>query len=249
MSPITGVQLKKLGFLIVALLSLCLKIVESKCRSDCDLALASYYVMPNDTVTLVSTYLNASIDDILSYNPTVIPNKDTLPSDVRINVPFPCGCVEDAFLGHVFTYQFQKGDTYGKVAGNKYANLTTASWIQQLNNFSPFNVPDGAFVNVPINCSCGTSSVSKGYGLFITYPLRPDDSLSSISQKFNLNESLLQSYNPGADFSAGTGLVYIPGKDKNGQYPPFRSSSSASSGNLLSPTPPSSLTFSFLFCR
>lgn len=230
MSPITGVQLKKIGFLVVALLSLCLKIVESKCRSDCDLALASYYVMPNDTVTLVSTYLNASIDDILSYNPTVIPNKDTLPSDVRINVPFPCECVEDAFLGHVFTYQFQKGDTYGKVAGNEYANLTTASWIQQLNNFSPFNVPDGAFVNVPINCSCGTSSVSKGYGLFITYPLRPDDSLSSISQKFNLNESLLQSYNPGADFSAGTGLVYIPGKDKNGQYPPLRSSSSASSG-------------------
>ncbi|KAJ8438639.1 hypothetical protein Cgig2_016385 [Carnegiea gigantea] len=212
MSPITGVQLKKLGFLIVALLSLCLKIVESKCRSDCDLALASYYVMPNETNTLISTYLNASIDDIMSYNPAVIPNKDTLPSHVRINVPFPCGCVNDAFLGHVFRYQFQKGDTYLKVAGNEYANLTTASWIQQLNSFSPFNIPDGAFVNVPINCSCGDSSVSKGYGLFITYPLRPDDSLSSISQKFNLNESLLQSYNPGANFSAGTGLVYIPGK-------------------------------------
>lgn len=230
MSLIPGAQLKKLGFLIVALLSLCLKIVESKCRSDCDLALASYYVVPGDTVTLISTYLNASTVDILSYNPTVIPNKDTLPSNVRINVPFPCGCVDDAFLGHVFSFQFQKGDTYEKVARNECANLTTASWIQQLNNFSPFNVPAGAFVNVPINCSCGNSSLSKGYGLFITYPLRPDDSLSSISQKFNLNESLLQSYNPGADFSAGTGLVYIPGKDKNGQYPPLRSSSSASSG-------------------
>uniref|UniRef100_A0A7C9AFJ1 Protein kinase domain-containing protein n=1 Tax=Opuntia streptacantha TaxID=393608 RepID=A0A7C9AFJ1_OPUST len=230
MSPISRVQLKKLGFLILALLSLGVKIVESKCRSDCNLALASYYVMPGATVTLISTYLNASVDDIVSYNPAEIPNKDTLPSNVRINVPFSCGCVNDAFLGHVFSYQFQKGDTYEKVAGSVYANLTTANWIQQLNNYSPFNVPDGAFVNVPINCSCGDSSVSKEYGLFITYPLRPDDSLSSISQKFNLSESLLQSYNPHADFSAGTGLVYIPGKDKNGQYPPLRSSSSTISG-------------------
>ncbi|MCI15273.1 receptor-like protein kinase, partial [Trifolium medium] len=54
--------------------------------------------------------------------------------------------------------------------------------------------------------------VSKDYGLFITYPLRREDTLESIANDTELDAELLQSYNPGVNFSQGTGLVFIPGK-------------------------------------
>uniref|UniRef100_A0A803MB98 Protein kinase domain-containing protein n=1 Tax=Chenopodium quinoa TaxID=63459 RepID=A0A803MB98_CHEQI len=154
----------------------------------------------------------ATIDDIVSYNPTQIQNKDALRPNTRIRVPIPCGCVDDTFLGHIFSYKFQKGDTYYKVAKYNYSNVTTSDWIEQFNSYNRFNVPDGAMINVPVNCSCGNSRVSKDYGLFITYPLQFGESLKSISQEFNLSENLLQGFNPGVNFSAGTGLVYIPGR-------------------------------------
>ncbi|MFS7967144.1 putative non-specific serine/threonine protein kinase [Helianthus anomalus] len=36
---------------------------------------------------------------------------------------------------------------------------------------------DDATINVMVNCSCGNSSVSKDYGLFLTYPLRVGETL------------------------------------------------------------------------
>ncbi|KAI8558265.1 hypothetical protein RHMOL_Rhmol04G0077200 [Rhododendron molle] len=71
-------------------------------------------------------------------------------------------------------------------------------------------------LKVPVNCSCGDASVSEAYGLFITYPLRIEDSLESIAAAANLSKDLLQRYNPGANFSAGSGLVYIPGRGLSG---------------------------------
>ncbi|XP_074311868.1 lysM domain receptor-like kinase 3 isoform X2 [Silene latifolia] len=237
MSTLIISQLIKLGFAITILLYLCSKTVESKCKSDCNLGLASYYVQRGETLELISGYFNnVNVTDIVSYNRDRIPNKDSLEAGTRINIPFPCGCVNDTFLGHVFSYAFRKGDTYESVAQFNYTNLTTFGWIQEVNSFLPDNVPVGAIINVPVNCSCGNSSVSMDYGLFITYPLRAQDSLSSISKQFGLNESLLQEYNPGANFSAGDGIVYIPGKDESGNYLPLvlrKSSGSGLAGGVI----------------
>jgi chitin elicitor receptor kinase 1 len=73
-------------------------------------------------------------------------------------------------------------------------------------------------LKVPVTCSCGSSSVSTEYGLFITYPLRPNDTVESVAAETGLNATLLQSYNPGVDFSQGSGLVYIPGKGDKFRY-------------------------------
>ncbi|WJX59077.1 hypothetical protein P8452_44456 [Trifolium repens] len=78
-------------------------------------------------------------------------------------------------------------------------------------------------VNVTVNSSCGNRKVSKDYGLFITYPLSPKHTLESIAKDTKLDAELLQRYNPGVNFSQGSGLVFIPGKDKNGSYFPFHS--------------------------
>lgn len=69
-------------------------------------------------------------------------------------------------------------------------------------------------MNVPVNCSYGDRSVSNKYGLFLTYPLLPEDNLSYIAQETNSTPSLLQRYNPNANFDAGSGLVFIPAEGR-----------------------------------
>lgn len=190
------------------------------------MALGSYYISRGQTLTVISRYLNASFSDILSYN-TQVPNKDSILADTRINIPFSCDCIQNGeFLAHVFQYTAQTGDTYTKIANTDYANLTTVASLQSFNSYKASGIQSGNTINVTVNCSCGNSSVSNDYGLFITYPLRPEDTLSSVAKYGNISTQLLQSYNPGANFSNGTGLVYIPTKDTSGSFRPLTKSSS-----------------------
>ncbi|KAI4384953.1 hypothetical protein MLD38_003036 [Melastoma candidum] len=216
--------------MVLLLLGVRVLAAGAQCRQKCDLALASYYVWEGTTLSFISEALGLlSVADILSYNKDTIPNQDSVQSGVRINVPFPCGCIRDSsnneFLGHVFNYTVKEGDTYETVAGQYYSNLTTVDWLRKFNSYVDSNIPNNAVLNVTVNCSCGDSAISEDYGLFITYPLRPVDTLASIATKENVSQSILIQYNPGVNFDQGTGLVYIPGKDQNGIYPTLKSSS------------------------
>ncbi|KAI3828052.1 hypothetical protein L1987_02146 [Smallanthus sonchifolius] len=213
-----------LGFRLVSFLFFT-SLVQSICNRGCDLALGSYYVEPGTEIASISRYMNTNISNIVRYNPDTITNQDSLPSFVRINLPFPCDCLNGEFLGHVFNYQLRSQDTYPKIAQVWYANLTTADWIQRFNVYEPSLLPDNANINVTVNCSCGNSSISNDYGLFVTYPLRPGKTLDSVSSAANLSSDLIRSYNPDVNFSQGSGLVYIPGRDENGNYPPLKTSS------------------------
>lgn len=199
------------------------------------MALASYYVWQGSNLSFIAEVMQSSIlkltdfDTILSYNPQV-PSKDSLPSFIRISIPFPCDCINGEFLGHIFSYTVRSQDTYDKVADPYYANLTTTQSLKNFNSYPEVNIPDNGVLNVSVNCSCGDSSVSKDYGLFMTYPLRPEDTLASIANQTNLTQSLLQRYNVGFDFNQGSGVVYIPAKDTNGSYRPLNSSTGIAGG-------------------
>lgn len=183
----------------------------SRCSSTCDLALGSYYVWQGSNLTFISQITQNSIQNILTYNPQ-IPNQDTVLADTRINIPFSCDCIRNEFLGHVFSYDVNTGDTYDRVAGTYYSNLTTGQSLAQFNSYSPNFIPDTATLNVTVNCSCGDEEVSRDYGLFVTYPLRPGENLISVAAANNLSSDLVRSYNPRVNFSAGSGLVFIPGR-------------------------------------
>ncbi|XWS75771.1 hypothetical protein CRYUN_Cryun01aG0120900 [Craigia yunnanensis] len=153
-------------------------------------------------------------DTILEINKEVA-GEDRLEAFTRVNVPFPCDCINGEFLGHIFEYEVKPSDTYEKIASLYYSNLTTVEWLQQFNVYEANEMPDNVKLNVTVNCSCGDSSVSKDFGLFITYPLRPGETLDTVLNQTNLSEDvegLVQSYNKGVNFSQGDDLVYIPGK-------------------------------------
>nr|CAD1820502.1 unnamed protein product [Ananas comosus var. bracteatus] len=206
-----------LGFLLVVVLlgSLPLR-SESSCRKGCDLAIGSYYLTPglHLNLTYVGSLFSQTYQEVYLYNQN-LSSPDSVPAGSRVNVSFPCDCLGGgAFLGHVFTYQVGKGDTYSSIAATVYANLTTAAALAAANSYPVNNVPLGAEINVTVNCSCGDADVSSNYGLFVTYPLRPGDSLASVAAEYGLSsqQDLLKRYNPGVNFSAGTGIVFVPTK-------------------------------------
>lgn len=123
---------------------------------------------------------------------------------------FSCDCLNGDFLDHTFTYNSQRGDTYNKIAWFAFANLTTADWILRVNTYISTRVSDNAIINVTVNCLCGDRSVLKNYGLFATYPLRPDENISYVAVEFDVPAKLLQMYNPRSDLSVDIVLVFVP---------------------------------------
>ncbi|KAM7264907.1 hypothetical protein ACFE04_002590 [Oxalis oulophora] len=188
---------------------------SSSCKKSCQLgAVASYYVTPGTNLTYISKIFSQDISEILSYNPQ-IPNQDSIRSDSRIQIPFSCACLNGEFLGHIIPYTTQHGDTYDVIAKIAFANLTNADWISRFNIvYDQANqIPENVVINVTVNCSCGDGRVSKDYGLFATYPLRQGESLASIAAGNGVADDLIEKYNPGSNFSAGSGLIYVPAKE------------------------------------
>nr|ABB30246.1 Nod-factor receptor 1A [Glycine max] len=213
-------ELKK-GLLVFFLLLECVCYnVESKCVKGCDVAFASYYVSPDLSLENIARLMESSIEVIISFNEDNISNGYPL-SFYRLNIPFPCDCIGGEFLGHVFEYSASAGDTYDSIAKVTYANLTTVELLRRFNGYDQNGIPANARVNVTVNCSCGNSQVSKDYGMFITYPLRPGNNLHDIANEARLDAQLLQRYNPGVNFSKESGTVFIPGRDQHGDYVPL----------------------------
>ncbi|KAH7522764.1 hypothetical protein FEM48_Zijuj07G0173000 [Ziziphus jujuba var. spinosa] len=201
------------GLWFLVLVSLCFT-VKSQCSKGCGLALASYYVWPESNFSFIGQVLGTDPDTIVSFNKDKVSDKDRVPSFIRVNVPFSCDCIRGEFLGHEFLYNISSGNTYELIAKTYYANLTTIDALTQFNSYNPNNIPDNGQINVTVNCSCGDSAISKEYGLFITYPIREEDSLESIAANESIDPQLLQRYN----------------EDANGSYRPLNASSALAGG-------------------
>ncbi|KAI9095356.1 hypothetical protein K1719_026390 [Acacia pycnantha] len=212
--------------------------VESKCLKGCPLALASYYSQNStlgDITQLLRSDLVSDSEVISKYNEgSILSNNNGIyiQSFTRINIPFPCDCINNGdFLGHVFEYTISEGDTFDSIATKTYSSLTTADSLRRFNSYSdPNHLPFNEKLNVTVNCSCGNRQISEYYDLFITYPLKFEDSLESIVNQTGIDATLLQSYNPGVDFSQQGGVLFIPGRDQNGNYLPLDPRSTGLSG-------------------
>ncbi|KAJ4961035.1 hypothetical protein NE237_020945 [Protea cynaroides] len=139
---------RRLVFLSV-LLSFFINGAKATCSSSCNLALASYYVWDQSNLTIIAFCF-----------------------------PFShCDCINGEYLAHLFTYTVKPNDTYDIIAKKYYSNLTTTEWLQSWNSYPALNIPNNAQLNVTVNFYCGNTNVSNAYGLFVTYPLRPGDTL------------------------------------------------------------------------
>nr|XP_017225734.1 PREDICTED: lysM domain receptor-like kinase 3 isoform X3 [Daucus carota subsp. sativus] len=223
------------SFLIMVTLFYTIKVDSKKCHGECT-ALASYYLWGGANLTLITDAFSTNYSNIMGYNPQIF-NIDNISGGERVNVPFQCGCLrgsDSEFLGHRFSFKSKTGNSYKMIADIVYSGLTRVEWLVEFNDFNANQrIEKNQSLNVPVICSCGHKKVSKDYGLFITYPLRPGENLSSVAKGVELSDKLLMDYNPGVDFSSGKGLVFIPGKDLTRTYPPLKTRSSGLRGVVI----------------
>ncbi|KAK1379159.1 Chitin elicitor receptor kinase 1 [Heracleum sosnowskyi] len=194
--------------LLLVHFSLLLSSCKAKCTAGCSVAMASYYLSDGSNITYISQLFGLPPQQIQRYNP----GQDAMRVGSRVNIPFSCECINGDFLGHTFTYIAQSDDTYDKIASVAFANLTTAYWMERVNTFDPTRIPDSGPINVTLNCSCGNRHVSNEYGLFVTYPLRPGEGLSSIAKESGVPDKLLEQFNPDNNFSDGSAIVFLPAR-------------------------------------
>ncbi|XP_069147664.1 lysM receptor-like kinase 13 isoform X2 [Solanum lycopersicum] len=206
---------------LIYFFSNCTTCYSTSCTNGCDLALASFFIWPESNLPLINQLFdNISYSDILEWNTQI--TSTFILTESRVHVPFRCDCLNNGeFLGHVFSYNVSANETYDLIATRRYSSLTNKELLMRDNRYPDNNIPDHVTLNVTVNCSCGNKHVSKDYGLFITYPMRPGENLSYIALVTNTSSKLIEMYNPMVNFSAGSGLLYIPGRDKLGNYPPI----------------------------
>ncbi|MCO5572786.1 hypothetical protein L7F22_026545 [Adiantum nelumboides] len=196
--------------------------------SGCSVALANYIVTTGDSLTTIATAFQSSVTSIQNYNQISDVN-NILPNQV-LSIPFPCAC-SNGQLGYFPQYTIKAGDIIDNLVRTTYANLSKTNWVVSANgDVDANNLSPGSIISIPMNCSCGDPDVSTTYGLFLTYPVQADDSLTSLSQKFGIQSDLLREYNGHVNFNslvAYTDIIFVPGKDGNGVYPTY----TASAGN------------------
>ncbi|KAG6549898.1 hypothetical protein Mapa_008406 [Marchantia paleacea] len=202
-------------------------------RLGCSKALAYYKLVKDDTLLALADRFMTNVPELQKYND--LPNPDSVEADQEIMFPFLCDCIDDS-LGYQFLYEVELDDTVAQIAQLRYQDLSREEWIVQasdLNNVE--TIYAGLKVTVPVNCSCGDPAVSPDYGLFLTYPIRDGDNMTTIAQQFETNETLLQRYNPSikwSNLSPSTDIIFIPQKVfATGQYPAYNFSADGGGGD------------------
>ncbi|KAI5084460.1 hypothetical protein GOP47_0000629 [Adiantum capillus-veneris] len=190
--------------------------------SGCSVALANYIVSADDSVSTIATAFQSSVTLIENYNQ--ISDVNSILPDQVLSIPFPCAC-SNGQLGYSPEHAIKSGDTIDNLVRTTFSNLSQISWVVSANgDIDANNLTPGSIISIPINCSCGNPDVSTTYGLFLTYVIQGGDTLETLSQKFGIQAELLREYNGHADFNnlvAYTDIIFAPGKDGNGVYPPY----------------------------
>jgi len=144
-----------------------------------------------------------NISDLFGVQRAQIASASNLPSTTisvvdgqSLLVPIRCGCMGNYSQANI-TYTIFKDDTYYAVSTRKFENLTTYQAVEVANpTLVPTSLTIGVLVTFPIRCKCPSQAqVSNGTKMLITYLVHPEDTLSSISQKFGADLQSLKSLN------------------------------------------------------
>jgi LysM repeat protein len=202
--------------------------------TGCTTALAYYTTKEGDTLDIVGNYFQVSTQAIMNANSNIT-NVDTVFAVESIYIPFACKCINGQ-LGQNFAYKVTGNDTLNSISTQIYEGLTQPGWIASQSGLAnPNFIDEGAFLVIPVNCSCGNPTVSLEFGLFVTYVVGSGtaDNLTSVAAKFNLSPDLVRKYNPGVSWDNpqqnAQQIAFIPVTDPEGNYPPYTGPPPASS--------------------
>jgi len=109
--------------------------------------------------------------------------------------------------------QVLSGDSVDLIVSVKYQNLTTtAAVINSSHLDSSGGIDPGDTLSIPVSCFCGDPSVSRTYGLFTTYVVRANDSLTGVATAFSVPADFISRFNSDVQVLTPNSIIFIPSR-------------------------------------
>lgn len=154
-------------------------------KKSCQAYLTFRSQPPYNTVDAISVLLAANASQLSQINS--VSDTEILETNKLVLVPVDCSCSGEYYQTNT-TYLVQNGDVYLSIANNTFQSLSTCQALQNQNIYSANSLPVGAEITVPLRCACPTKNqTGLGVNYLLTYLVSEGESVSSISERFNVS--------------------------------------------------------------
>ncbi|KAF8015420.1 hypothetical protein BT93_H1045 [Corymbia citriodora subsp. variegata] len=163
---------------------------QTQCQSFVTFRSTSLY---NSSLTIASL-LGSDALDIATIN-NIKTTDEEIPYGKLVMVPVPCFCTGSLYL-HQVTYTLAKFDGYLSIANDTFQGLSSCEAIAGQNYYSGEVLEIGAPLIVPIRCACpSTDEIANGVKSMLTYVVKRDDNVHSISESFGVTAQSIMEAN------------------------------------------------------
>ncbi|KAL3504153.1 hypothetical protein ACH5RR_033994 [Cinchona calisaya] len=204
---------ENLHYDVVPLLFICLLIsfpllisskstIEPCSNADSCSAVVGYTLYTDLKVAEVAALFSVDPIALLTANSVDISYPDVenyiFPSQLFLKVPITCSCVDGIRKSTSTTYKTRPSDTLFAIANNVYGGLVSADQVKEANANSisdPSVLNVGTSLVIPLPCSCFNGTDNNLPAVYMSYVVRPVDTLAGIASKYTTTVTDLMNVN------------------------------------------------------
>lgn len=177
--------------------------IEPCSNSDTCSALVGYTLYTDLKVSEVASLFSVDPISLLLSNSIDISYPDVenhiLPSQLFLKIPIPCSCVDGIRKSSTTSYKTRPSDTLTSIATAVYGGLVSADQINEANPDAGISDPSvlnvGTKLNIPLPCTCFNNSDNNLPAIYMSYVVKPVDTLSGIAARYFTTLSDLMNVN------------------------------------------------------
>ncbi|KAL8476027.1 hypothetical protein ACS0TY_028627 [Phlomoides rotata] len=129
-----------------------------------------------------------SADSVGLARTNIISSSALLPPDNEVIVPVTCSCTGGHYQANTTYVILSDDDTYFTIANNVYQGLTSCDDLIRRNTYGVYSLRAGLKLEVPLRCACPTQEqIGNGTKFLLTYLIDWGDTVSKISERFNVS--------------------------------------------------------------
>ncbi|ESQ27357.1 hypothetical protein EUTSA_v10018607mg [Eutrema salsugineum] len=174
--------------------------IEPCSTSDTCNSLLGYTLYADLKVTEVASLFQVDPISVLLSNSIDISYPDVenhvLPSNLFLKIPITCSCVDGIRKSLSTHYKTRTSDTLGSIADSVYGGLVSPEQIQVANPAIESSTLDvGTSLVIPLPCACFNGTDESLPALYLSYVVRPIDTMTGIAKRFSTSVTDLTNVN------------------------------------------------------
>ncbi|KAK4490110.1 hypothetical protein RD792_000767 [Penstemon davidsonii] len=177
--------------------------IEPCSNSDTCSSLVGYTLYTDLKVSEVASLFSVDPISLLLTNAVDISYPDVenhiLPSNLFLQIPIPCSCVDGIRKSTSVSYKTRPSDTLGSISESVYGGLVSGDQIKEANPNADLSDPSvigvGTRLSIPLPCTCFNNSDNNLPAVYMSYVVRDVDTLAGIAGRYVTTLSDLMNVN------------------------------------------------------